>query len=839
MRFNAMRGMRRLLPLVCGCLTGILPAAAQPVPTPVPAPSLRDADRAFAHGRPADAEAIAHALPPDDPAVAVIRARIALRNGKLDEAERLLMPTATADPSGEAALELGLLEITRGRRQAAVVRLMAVFDTGARGDLDGIARSARAARALGDFRQANALYRRAAAIGEDPAVDTGWGELFLEKYNRADATKSFREALTADPDWAPARVGLARALADTNPKAADEEIDRALKIDPDLVDAHLFVAERELDEGRPEGARKAIDRALAIDKWNLPARSLLAAMAHLDGRTADFDAEVARAFTINPRYGEIFRVAGDHAARHYRFDEAVALARKATALDPDNTHAHADLGMHLLRTGDEEGARTALERSFRADPYDVITYNLLSLLDTLESFVTIEGDNIRLRLHPDEAPILREYTMPLAERALATLSKTYGFTPRGPVLIEIFPRHDDFAVRNAGIPGMIGALGACFGRVVTMDSPRARPPGTFNWQATLWHELTHVVTLQLSNQRVPRWLTEGISVYEEGRARPEWGRDMELPFARALGKGEVLKLRDLNAGFTRPETIALAYFQASLLVAHIAGRHGDAGLVRLLRAYGEGLDDAAALAKGLNETVDSLQASFSRAIEARFTPIAAALREPSGFAASGDVEAMRAAAAEHPGSYAVQLAFGRALVASGLPAEAIAPLERAATLVPMATGAESARFQLAEAADAAGDRARAIAELEALLAHDHTDVEAPRKLLTLADAARDPKRVALASDRIAMLDPFDAAPHRMLGRLALDRGDADGAAREFRAALAAGPVDRAGAHCDLGESYFLAGNTADAKREALLALEIAPTFERAQDLLLKTVEVRR
>ena len=96
---------------------------------------------------------------------------------------------------------------------------------------------------------------------------------------------------------------------------------------------------------------------------------------------------------------------------------------------------------------------------------------------------------------------------------------------RGPILIEIFPKHDDFAVRNVGLPGMIGALGACFGRVVTMDSPQARPPGEFQWEATLWHELAHVITLQMSNQRVPRWLTEGISVYEEKRARPEWGRE--------------------------------------------------------------------------------------------------------------------------------------------------------------------------------------------------------------------------------------------------------------------------------------------------------------------------
>ena len=114
-----------------------------------------------------------------------------------------------------------------------------------------------------------------------------------------------------------------------------------------------------------------------------------------------------------------------------------------------------------------------------------------------------------------ELPVMREYVGPLAQQALEIFSKRYQFTPKGPILIEMFPKHDDFAVRTVGLPGMIGALGACFGRVVTLDSPKARPPGDFNWAPTLWHELAHVITLQLSKQRVPRWLTEGISTYEE------------------------------------------------------------------------------------------------------------------------------------------------------------------------------------------------------------------------------------------------------------------------------------------------------------------------------------
>src|SRR5262249_26953590 len=157
--------------------------------------------------------------------------------------------------------------------------------------------------------------------------------------------------------------------------------------------------------------------------------------------------------------------------------------------------------------------RTALESSFKIDPYDAVTLNLLRLLDSLDAFTTLRDGDVVMRLHKDEAPVLQEYAIPLAHQALNTLSARYQFTPTGPILVEIFPKHDDFAVRTLGLPGMIGALGACFGRVVTMDSPKARP-GEFQWEATLWHELAHVITLQMSSQRLPRWLSEGISTYE-------------------------------------------------------------------------------------------------------------------------------------------------------------------------------------------------------------------------------------------------------------------------------------------------------------------------------------
>jgi tetratricopeptide (TPR) repeat protein len=820
--------------LVCFATAGSAVRRPQSAAAPQDFPAAAAA--AIAHGKRDEASRLATARGASDPAAAVVLAQLAIARGQYADAQARLEPLAARDPGGEAALELALLYRATGRAADAQPLLTAVFRAGqTSSDPYVLFRAGRAAHALNRPRDANTFYREAGRAGAHKAiVETAWGRLFLEKYNSPDALKSFQTALETDPEWAPAHAGVARVLENEDPPKAAAAAAKALSIDPDLADARLLLAGLHLDDDREKEARAEIEKVLAYNPSQVDAHALLAAVAYVKDDKATYDSEVAKVLAINPAYGEVYRVAGQHAASHYRFDEAAALTEKALALDPTNNRAAADLGMHLLRTGDEAGARRALERSWKSDPFDVVTFNLLKMLDNLEQFVTIKDGDIVMKMHRDESQVLREYAMPLAQEALKTLSAKYGMTPSGPILVEIFPDHDDFAVRNLGLPGMIGALGACFGRVVTMDSPRARPPGTFSWQATLWHEMAHVVTLQLSKQRIPRWLTEGISVHEEAKKRAEWGRDMEVTFARAMDRNRVLKLRDLNSGFTRPDTIALAYYQASLLVDHIVATKGQGALNALVKSYADGIDNDAALQRALGVNIDSLQVSFDKALEDRFGGMRRALHEADKPLEAGSIEGLKAAAAAKPDSFVAQLALGKALAANG-DAAAYAPLQRAAALVPNAIGPESPHLLMAQLAEKLNDRPRALKEYEAVLAADHTNVDAARKLVEVATAAADERALSAGLDRVVALDPFDAAAHTGAGRLALKRKDHIVAMREFRAALQTGAADKAAAHCDLGESYLLAGMRAEAKREALAALEIAPSFERAQELLLNAV----
>ncbi len=526
---------------------------------------------------------IAYAQGATDPTV--VKARAAINRGEYAEAEALLKPLATRTPDGEAALELGLFYEMMGRRDESLALLRRVSDiqAGPRTSPAEYARLGRAARALGEFQLANDAYRIATEKApNDPSLHTGWGELFLHVHNNAEAAKSFQDALAIDGKWIPALVGMAQALLDVNPPGAEKAVEQALSLDPDIVEAHLLKAKLELDKSDREAAKASIAKAKGINTVSLEALALSGAVAYIEDRHADLQQEAAAALKINPRFAGAYRVPAELAAANYRFEEAVALSRKALEVDPNDVATLSALGVQLLRTGDEAEARQVLEKSFSIDKFDQTTFNLLTMLDSLEKFETTTDGDIVFKSHPSETPVMREYVPPLAQQALATFSEKYQFKPKGPILIEMFPKHDDFAVRTVGLPGMIGALGACFGRVVTLDSPKARPPGDFNWAPTLWHELAHVMTLQLSKQRVPRWLTEGISTYEEKLGSPAWGREGELSFVAAYGLGEHMSVRELNAAFQDPEKISLAYYEASILTEHIVGKYGMGALRKLL-----------------------------------------------------------------------------------------------------------------------------------------------------------------------------------------------------------------------------------------------------------------
>src|ERR1039457_2406059 len=323
-----------------------------------------------------------------------------------------------------------------------------------------------------------------------------------------------------------------------------------------------------------------------------------------------------------------------HAARGYepaahffvinrRYEEGVQYYRKAIELDPQLYSARSQLGITLMRLGQDQEAYTQLETCYNNGFQDAATRNSLKLLDSYKKFDTVQAGRIILRLDRKEAELLRPYFESAMERIIATYEKKYRLKLEKPVRVEVYPDHEDFAVRTLGMPGL-GALGvtftsATYGSFIAMDSPSGRPPGSFHWASTLWHEMSHVFTLTLTDSHVPRWFTEGLAVHEETAVSPEWGDRLAPPVIMAIKDKKLLPVSELDRGFvhpTGPEQVVVSYFQAGRICDYINGKWGWATLLAMLRDFGNDDSTAAVIRKELKMEPAEFDKQFLAFVEA-------------------------------------------------------------------------------------------------------------------------------------------------------------------------------------------------------------------------------
>ena len=88
--------------------------------------------------------------------------------------------------------------------------------------------------------------------------------------------------------------------------------------------------------------------------------------------------------------------------------------------------------------------------------------------------------------------------------------------------------------------------------MITANSPASQGEHPSNWEAVLWHEFCHVVTLSKTRNKMPRWLSEGISVYEEGQENPAWATAFDPRFARMILARRPDPAEPLSSAFLTP-----------------------------------------------------------------------------------------------------------------------------------------------------------------------------------------------------------------------------------------------------------------------------------------------
>ena len=780
------------------------------------------------------------------PALAVDLGEALLDVGLLDEAAQAFQRGAVSDsPDRLTALHHGAaLRLRRGDREGALEDFERFFDF----YRDGLARTSRDLVAVGSAMRhlgvrepvlmqdaLRAFDEAAASDPADPEPHLQLGELFVASDQGGDAQEAYGVVLAVNPRHPRALVGRARALETSRQGGSVPAVEAALEVNPRMVGALVLRGEQHLRVEAVAEAGERAEEALEVDPASLEALALLASVRRLQGDEAGFAAARDRALAINPRYSGLYVALSEAATNTRRYADAVTFARQGVALDSLDWQAHGLLGVNQLRMGRMEEGRASVARAFAGIPSHVGWKNTLDLLDSLERFVEIPSGPFTLVLREDEADLMAPLVAAVADEAWGVLTRRYGVSPDVPVRVELYPISADFSVRTLGISG-IGALGVAFGPVLAMDSPSARRPGEFNWASTLWHELAHVVHLGVSRSAMPRWLGEGLAVYEQRQAREGWGPPVSPGLLRAYQQGMFPALSRLNEAFVRPtypEQIGHAYVLASIFCDWVAATMGEEALPAMLRAYGTGQTNEEVFRSVLGMEPEVLDQAFDRYMKERFAVQLASLSEaPAGGMPPTAMDA-GLQAAERPGDYRAQLIYGTVLFQEERYDEAIPVLERARALLPEYSGQDGPDWMLARIHLEREEGNEARGALERLMARNESHLEGARALATLLTGQGRLDGASAALARAVEVYPMDPGLHRERADVEERLADWEGVVSARRAILALAPVDRAAAHYELARALAETGETAEARREVLRALEIAPAYVEAQDLLLR------
>ncbi|HEX2671916.1 MAG TPA: tetratricopeptide repeat protein, partial [Polyangiaceae bacterium] len=493
-------------------------------------------------------------------AVSTARAQQSL--GRVQDAEATLRAVPAERASFALQLELGTVLLREGRRADAEPVLMTIvnaYNDDRIKDSDGasMALVGRAAQLLRSPKDANDAYDAAErALPGDTQTLLYRASLFLDKYDPGHAEEVLNEVLGKAPAQPEALVLLARVkLAQALDFDEAERLARAaLSVNPKAGAAYAILVGISLRDGELSRAAEQLSEGLLAAPANLELLSLRVAERFLADDPTGVERAKKAVFALNPQYSQLYSIVAEFADWEHRYDEIVRMMREAVAIDNEDGVAYAELGLNLIRAGDDAGGVAALRRAFAIDPYNVRVFNTLNLYEKTiaKEYVTVEHPPFRIRYRKDERAILERYVPALLDEAWGKLVQAYGFTPESPIGVELYAERQNFGIRTGGLPET-AIQGVCFGRTLAAMSPKYE---SFNLGMTLWHELSHVFHIQMSKSRVPRWFTEGLAEYETLIARPEWAREHDPDLFEMKRAGRLPTLDNMSRAFTRAEELS-------------------------------------------------------------------------------------------------------------------------------------------------------------------------------------------------------------------------------------------------------------------------------------------
>jgi tetratricopeptide (TPR) repeat protein len=358
-------------------------------------------------------------------------------------------------------------------------------------------------------------------------------------------------------------------------------------------------------------------------------------------------------------------------------------------------------------------------------------------------------------------------------------------------------------------------------------------PSPANWESVLWHEFCHTITLTLTKNKMPRWLSEGLSVYEERQANPAWGMRMNPRFREMILGDELTPISKLSGAFMSPESnvrLQFAYFESSLVVEHIVERFGLESIRKILRDLSRGVKINDAIAKH-TEPMKKLEVAFAKYAKAKAESLAPELEWDKP-----DPRELRANIAElakkHPKNFYVLSQQSRRAINARDWEAAKTHCRKLLKLFPRQNGgANNPYVLLAKAHRELKEFSEEQKTLETLAGMNDDAYDVFLRLIELTAEVEDWDAVRLNCERALAVNPLLPQPHRQLAIAAEAQHRPKPAIESWQTLLELDPLDSAEPHYHLALLLRETDN-AKAKRHLLMALEEAPRFRKALRLLL-------
>jgi len=705
-----------------------------------------------------------------------------------------------------------------------------------------------AARAIGADEKFRLQTFYLPATGKDPSyvpAFLGAARIAVDKQDFAYAAELLGKANKAQANHPDVLHLLAKTYKPSDRKKCNAYLAAALKANPNHPPSLLLLTEMAMDREDSDATSEGLAKIFAINPTHPEAHALATAQAALSNDTALFEKHLAIITENRATAPALLHLLGKKISQKRRFSEGAAFQRQALAIDPTFIPAKAELGQDLLRMGKEDDAWPLIEAVHEADKYNVVAYNLMMLNDHLKGFRSIQTEHFLLRMTEKEAAVYGSRAAELLEAGYKILGKKYGHELETPIVVEFFPQQQDFAIRTLGIPGGLGILGACFGQVITMNSPGSLGAGDSNWESTLWHEFCHSVTIGATRARIPRWFTEGLSVYEEGERDPVCRRAMHPGYRKLLKENGLIPLEKLSGAllaFNEPSLIDLAYFQSGLLVEFLAEKKGGTAINDIIKDLGHDVPIDDSMKKHIGD-VPGLWEEFEAYVMKQADDLAPDLdfeEPPESHPARSDAIALTAYVTQNPNSFwgltrqAIELQNQEKWEASKAPAKQII------TAYPAFVGDNNAYLILARAHRELQESEAEIDVLQTFAERSPRGATARGRLIELHLEKENWGQAKDHAERLQAVNPLLRICQRGLGEANQALGNSTIAVQAFKSLLTLQPANPSEAHYRLAQLYLkpegkeTEQTKADpelAKRHVLMALEEAPRFRDAHALL--------